>query len=104
MGPLPPSSSTWALPAARTATLEPVSTDPTKPSPATAAFPTSASPTGGAGAVTRVSGGGGGGHPHEGVPGGQGRREHLGPHRLRPAPRADHADHPERHPLDQDPA
>ena len=33
MGPLPPSSSSWVLPAARTATREPVSTEPTKPTP-----------------------------------------------------------------------
>src|SRR6516164_480931 len=49
MGPLPPSSSSWVLPAARAATLAPVATDPMKPTPCTPGWPATASPTTGPG-------------------------------------------------------
>ena len=49
IGPFPPSSRIWALPAARAATFPPVATDPTKPTPATPGWLTSASPTTGPG-------------------------------------------------------
>src|ERR1700733_1946253 len=55
MGPLPPSSSSWALPAARVATLAPVATEPTKPTPATPGCPASASPTTGPGPGTKLN-------------------------------------------------
>src|SRR5215831_4528148 len=55
MGPLPPSSSSCALPAARTATCPPVSTEPTKPTPATSGWPTRASPTTGPGPGTKLN-------------------------------------------------
>src|SRR5215469_2426976 len=54
IGPLPPSSSSWVLPAARAATLPPVSTEPTKPTPATSGWPTTASPTTGPGPGTKL--------------------------------------------------
>src|SRR5215472_8219734 len=49
MGPLPPSSRSWVLPAARAATLAPVATDPMKPTPCTPGWPATASPTTGPG-------------------------------------------------------
>src|SRR5450755_3707122 len=55
MGPLPPSSSSCVLPAARAATLAPVATEPTKPTPATPAWPASASPTTGPGPGTKLN-------------------------------------------------
>src|ERR1035441_10284471 len=55
IGPLPPSSSTCVLPAARAATLAPVSTEPTKPTPATPGWATSASPTTGPGPGTKLN-------------------------------------------------
>src|ERR1700691_3409625 len=54
IGPLPPSSSSCALPAARTATWLPVSTEPTKPTPATRGWATSESPTMGPGPGTKL--------------------------------------------------
>ena len=42
--------------------------------------------------------------PDDGVAGGQRRREDLGTHRVRPVPRADDADHAERHPRGEHPA
>src|SRR5580692_557582 len=54
IGPLPPSSSSCALPAARAATWLPVSTEPTKPTPATPGCPTRASPTTGPGPGTKL--------------------------------------------------
>ncbi len=45
----------------------------------------------------------GAGHPDHGVPRRHGRGEQLGAHRVRPVPRADHADHAERHPGSEDP-
>ncbi len=55
IGPLPPSSSTWALPAARAATDAPVATDPMNPTPATPGCPASASPTTGPGPATKLN-------------------------------------------------
>src|SRR5215467_8511148 len=49
IGPLPPSSRSWVLPAARAATLAPVATDPMKPTPCTPGWPATASPTTGPG-------------------------------------------------------
>src|SRR5215469_2630780 len=49
IGPLPPSSRSWVLPAARAATLAPVATDPMKPTPCTPGCPATASPTTGPG-------------------------------------------------------
>src|SRR5262249_60938817 len=55
IGPLPPSSSSWVFPAARVATLPPVSTEPTNPTPATTGWPTTASPTTGPGPDTKLN-------------------------------------------------
>ena len=49
IGPLPPSSSSCVLPAARAATSPPVATDPMKPTAATPGCPASASPATGPG-------------------------------------------------------
>src|SRR6516164_6678871 len=49
MGPLPPSSSSCVLPAARAATLAPVVTEPMKPTACTPGWPATASPTTGPG-------------------------------------------------------
>ncbi len=55
MGPLPPSSSSWVLPAARAATSPPVATDPMKPTAATPGWPASASPATGPGPGTKLN-------------------------------------------------
>src|ERR1700743_1417570 len=55
MGPLPPSSSSWAFPGERAATLAPVATEPTKPIPATPGWPASASPATGPGPGTKLN-------------------------------------------------
>src|SRR5499427_434979 len=49
MGPLPPSSRSCVLPAARAATLAPVATEPMKPTACTPGWPATASPTTGPG-------------------------------------------------------
>ena len=53
-GPLPPISSSCALPAARCAMRRPVCVEPMKPTPATSGWPTSSSPTTGPGPVTKL--------------------------------------------------
>src|SRR6266568_4239622 len=55
IGPLPPSSSSCVLPAALAATLPPVSTEPTNPTPATSGCATTASPTTGPGPETKLN-------------------------------------------------
>src|SRR5262249_60443375 len=55
IGPLPPSSSSWVLPAARVATDAPVATDPMKPTAATPGCPASASPATGPGPGTKLN-------------------------------------------------
>ena len=53
-GPLPPSSSTAALPAAASATLRPVSVEPMKPTPCVPGLRAISSPTTEPGPVTRL--------------------------------------------------
>ena len=55
IGPLPPSSSSCVLPAARAATRPPVATEPMKPTAATSGWPATASPATGPGPGTKLN-------------------------------------------------
>ena len=111
-GPLPPSSSTAALPTAASATFRPVSVEPMKPTPCVPGLRAISSPTVEPGPVTRLKTPAGRsasathsrerdrgdrgrrrGRPDDGVPAGERGRDQLGRHRVRPVPRSDHPDH-----------